>query len=225
MVIPWSCSSDSASSRNAYSNGLPVRSHSRLTASSFPCGSAPVSASRRPTTVLLPWSTWPTMTTLKLSRSAGGLFTESLKISWTLSRLDSRARTCLSHVALAAQLLETVLAVLHAPRALGDILERSALQFDDDVVDALGLALDRPLAGAAAQAAVARAVALVVVQRDRRDRFALDVLPDVELGPIEQRVDAQVGARCEVGLELVPELRRLIAHVPVVVLAARREVT
>ena len=38
----------------AYSNGLPVRSHSRLTASSLPCGSASVSASRRPTTVLLP---------------------------------------------------------------------------------------------------------------------------------------------------------------------------
>ena len=80
------------------------------------------------------------------------------------------------------------------------------------------------LAGPAAEAAVARAVALVVVERHGRDVLALDVLPDVQLGPVEQRVDAHVRARREVGLELVPELGRLIADVPVVVLVARREV-
>ena len=52
----------------------------------------------------------------------------------------------------------------------------------------------------------------------------LDVLPDVQLGPVEQRMDAHVRPRREVGLELVPELGRLIAHAPVVVLVARREV-
>src|SRR3954468_5460053 len=182
--MPWSCSSDSASRRNAYSNGLPVRSHSRRTDSSFPCGSAFVSASRRPTTVLLPWSTWPTMTTLKFSRSAGGLFTESLKIVEP-SSTQARVRDPLSHVAFSAQLFETVLAVLHAARTLGDILERSTLQFSDDVVDVLRLALDRPLAGSATEAAVARAVALVVIERHRRDVLALDVLPDVQLGPVE----------------------------------------
>src|SRR6185503_6830473 len=104
-----------------------------------------------------------------------------------------------SHVALAAQLLEAVLAVLHAARALRDVPQRPALQLHDDVVHVLGLALDRPLAGSAAQAAVARAVALVVVERHRRDVLALDVLPDVQLGPVEQRVNAQVRARREVG--------------------------
>jgi len=36
-------------------------------------------------------------------------------------------------------------------------------------------------------------------------------------------VDADVGARREVGLELVPQLRRLIDDVPVALLVARRE--
>src|SRR6187549_3264477 len=149
------------------------------------------------------------MTTLKFSRSPGTLFTESLKIDELLTQRKVR-EACLSHVSLAAQLFETVFSVLHAPGPLRDILERSALQFGDDVVDVLRRALDRPLARAAAEAAIARPVALVVVQRHGRDVLALDVLPDVELGPIEQRVDAQVRARREVGLELVPELRRLI---------------
>src|SRR6187431_116025 len=80
------------------------------------------------------------------------------------------------------------------------------------------------LAGPAAEAAVTRAGPLVVVQRHRRDRLALDVLPDVQLGPVEQRVDTHVRAGREVGLELIPELGRLVADVPVVVLVTRREV-
>src|SRR3546814_2487390 len=40
---------------------------------------------------------------------------------------------------------------------------------------------------------------------------------------VQQRVDADVGARREVGLELVPELRRLVAEVPGPALAARAE--
>src|SRR5688572_103903 len=130
----------------------------------------------------------------------------------------------LSHVALAAQLLEAVFAVLEPPRALGDVLELAALQLDDDLVDVPRLAVDGLLARAAAQAAVALAVAVVVIERHRRDVLALDVFPDVQLGPVEQRVHAHVRARREVGLELVPELGRLIAHVPLAVLVARGEV-
>src|SRR4051812_19791421 len=114
------------------------------------------------------------MTTLKFSRSAGGLFTESLKTEGPSSTRGAR-RDRLSHVAFSAQLFEPVFAVLHPARALGDVLERSALQFVDDVVDVLRLALDGPLAGTAAEAPVARAVALVVVERHRRDVLALDV--------------------------------------------------
>ena len=48
MVIPWDCSSLSASIRNAYSNGLEFRSQFILTCSSFPSGKDPVSASSLP---------------------------------------------------------------------------------------------------------------------------------------------------------------------------------
>src|SRR3546814_9303818 len=71
-----------------------------------------------------------------------------------------------------------------------------------------------------------RAVALAVpgqVERHDGDALAPGVEPDVQLGPVQQRVDANVGARREVGLELVPELRRLVAEVPGPALAARAE--
>ncbi len=54
IVMPWACSSLSASSRKAYSNGLELSSHWARTDSSLPSGSEWVSASSRPITVLLP---------------------------------------------------------------------------------------------------------------------------------------------------------------------------
>ena len=54
--------------------------------------------------------------------------------------------------------------------------------------------------------------------------LALDVFPDVQLGPVQQRVNADVGARLEVRLELVPQLGRLVLDVPFHVLVARAEV-
>ena len=71
-----------------------------------------------------------------------------------------------------------------------------------------------------------RAIALAVlreIQRDDRDVFALGVGPDVGLGPMQDRVDAQMRARRRRGVELVPEFRRLVAHVPSAFGAARRE--
>ncbi len=62
IVMPYACSSLSASSRNAFSNRFACRSHVQRPASSFPSGSEPVSSSRRPTTVLFPWSTCPVTT-------------------------------------------------------------------------------------------------------------------------------------------------------------------
>ena len=59
---------------------------------------------------------------------------------------------------------------------------------------------------------------------DHRDVLPLDVLPDVQLRPVQQRVNPHVRAGGEVGLELVPQLRRLVRHVPVAVPVARREV-
>ena len=78
--------------------------------------------------------------------------------------------------------------------------------------------------GYTAEAAVALALLVGEVERDDRDVLALDVLPDVQLGPVQQRMDADVRARLEVGLELVPQLRRLVLDVPFHVLVARAEV-
>ena len=71
-----------------------------------------------------------------------------------------------------------------------------------------------------------RAIALAVlgeIKRDDRNVFALGVGPDVGLGPMQDRMDAQMRARRRRGVELVPEFRRLVAHVPSAFGAARRE--
>src|SRR6187551_2056548 len=131
------------------------------------------------------------MTTLKFSRSvAGGIRGSPSRLGPTRSTNPLPAKRgevgggSLSHVTLATQLLEAVFAVLEPTGSLGDVLELSAPDLHQDIVDVLRRALDRRLAGTAAEAAITRAVALVVVQRHRRDRLALDVLPDVELGPV-----------------------------------------
>src|SRR3546814_18265231 len=49
------------------------------------------------------------------------------------------------------------------------------------------------------------------------------VEPDVDLGPVQQRVNSDMGAGREIGLVLVPELRRLVAEIPGAGLAARAE--
>src|SRR5437762_12706952 len=123
MVIPWSCSSDRASSRKAYSNGLPVRRHSLRTASSFPCGSESVSASRRPTTVLLPWSTWPTITMFICSRA-----TEGAAVAFSDLAIIGL------HVSFAAKLFQAVFPVLQPAGSFRDIFQLAAFKLGDDVI-------------------------------------------------------------------------------------------
>src|SRR4051812_17659894 len=76
----------------------------------------------------------------------------------------------------------------------------------------------------AAQGTKALAGTLVVIERDRGDLLPTDVLPDVELGPVEQRMNSQVCPRSKLGLELVPELRRLVADIPVRLICPGREI-
>ena len=54
MVMPWSRSVCSASSRNDHSNGMPRRALTAFSISSLPSGRLPVSCNRRPTRVDLP---------------------------------------------------------------------------------------------------------------------------------------------------------------------------
>src|SRR5688572_6229255 len=206
MVMPWSRSDWKESIRNAHSNGMPRRSHIALICSSLPSGSEPVSWNSRPTSVDLPWSTWPTMTMRIRSRS------ELIKV-FVMGRA--------SHIAGGAQPLERVfgLAIHGAARALRRL---GPLQLGDDRFDRVGDAVDRERDVLVAERAVALAV-LGEIQLDHRDLLARDVAPDVHLGPMQQRMDTQVRAGRQVGVEIVPEFRRLVAEVPLPALAARAE--
>ena len=53
----------------------------------------------------------------------------------------------------------------------------------------------------------------------------VDVLPNVYFRPVQQRMNADVRSRIKVGLELVPQLRRLILKVPLEVFVAWREIS
>src|SRR5436190_16003782 len=61
------------------------------------------------------------------------------------------------------------------------------------------------------------------VDRRYRKTLARDVLPDVELRPVRDRECAQVLARGEARVEEVPELRALVARIPLAVLVAVRK--
>src|SRR5437867_5832765 len=125
------------------------------------------------------------------------------------------------HVAVLAEELHPAAFVLRAAGALG---YRGASQLLDNLVHGLGRGFDRERARSAAEAPVAGPLALVEVEVDDRDVLGADVLPDVDLGPVEQGVDPDVRALGERRLELVPQLRGLLPEVPIAVLVARREV-
>lgn len=97
-------------------------------------------------------------------------------------------------------------------------------QLLNDLVNVPALGPDRLCARRAAERAVARAVALVIVERHGGDVLALNVFPDIQLRPVEQGMDAHMRAGGKVGFELVPELGRLVVQIPVVVLVARGEI-
>src|SRR5439155_20657966 len=71
-----------------------------------------------------------------------------------------------------------------------------------------------------------RAVTLAVpgeIKIDDRNPLAPDVAPDVALRPVEERMDAQMCARRQVGVEVAPELGRLITEIPLAAVAAGAE--
>ena len=93
-------------------------------------------------------------------------------------------------------------------------------QLLNDLVHRLGRGFDRKGAGGAPQAPVPGAVPPIQIEVDKRDILQLDVFPNVEFGPVQQRVDPDVRALREGGFELIPEFRRLIPEVPLAVLVA-----
>src|SRR3954451_15741176 len=92
------------------------------------------------------------------------------------------------HVPIAAQRLEpsTAFLVLCPAGPLGDVHKLSGLELHDDVVHVGCAGFDGVRAGIATQRAITLTLALVVVQRNRGDLLPTDVLPNVELSPIQQ---------------------------------------
>ena len=107
-----------------------------------------------------------------------------------------------SHVAVAAQLLEGVLAllVLGAPGAFG---RARAAQFLHDLPHRARGGLDGKGAGGAPDAAKAFTAAVVKIQRDHRDVLTLDIFPDVQFRPVQQGMDPDVGPGFKIRFELV----------------------
>src|SRR6266542_3267622 len=85
-----------------------------------------------------------------------------------------------SHITIAAQLLEGVLALL-VLGAAGTLARPGVAQFLDDLTHRLGLGLDREGARVAAQAAKPFPFLVGEIERNHRHVFALDVFPNVQL--------------------------------------------
>src|SRR5579885_1365971 len=179
IVTAWSRSAWKASSAKDHSMPTPRRSLTARSSSALPLGSAPTSWRNRPISVDLPWSTWPTTTNCSGAAVIAGVR---------------------SHVALGAQALEGVLAlVIHgAARALG---LAARLELQDDLRDGR-------------RGRGHRKGYVLLAERTEAPAVARDVAPDVDLRPTEQRVHADVAAGRRLGVEPVPELRRLMPEVP-----------
>src|ERR1035437_3656150 len=203
--------------RLAHSKGAPRRRAMACNCSSLPSGSEPVSWRSRPIRVDLPGSTWPTMTIFNCpaEAAAAGSFPANPPFI---------APPVCSHVAIAPQFLEGIFAflVLRAACAFGD---SGGAQFVDDFPDGFRLGPDRESAGITANRAIAFAFGVREIERNHGNIFALDVFPDVQLGPMEQRMYPDVCALFEIRFELVPQLRRLVRDVPFHVLVPQTEVT
>ena len=95
---------------------------------------------------------------------------------------------------------------------------------DDAALDGLAGARRRELADRAPHAVARIHLALVrEVQRRERDALALDVAPDVELGPVRDRERAHVLAGGVAAVVQAPQLGPLVARIPLAELVAQRD--
>src|SRR5258708_10912587 len=119
-----------------------------------------------------------------------------------------------------AQALERVLGlVVHgAAGALGNF---GAVELENDLVDRARLRGHRRRDVGIAERPIAPAVA-GEIERNDRDALASRIGPAIALGPVQDRVDAQMGAGRRRCVEVIPELRRLGADIPAALDAARR---
>src|SRR5690348_12955271 len=226
MVVPCSRSSVRPSVKSERSRpSPPARAVLRATAANWSSSSPLASSSRRPISVLLPSSTLPAV----VNRSVPVVMSE---IAFTLAQLHGRIRRLVVHAGGAAlrdggahglgdDLVGGVGLGSHRARA-GDVAHGA----EADVArhDGLAIAGRRELGHRDQQAVALHDLARVrVVDRGNREAFAGDVLPDVQLGPVGEREGADVLAAGEARVVEAPELRALVARIPLAEVVAMRK--
>src|SRR6185295_2676578 len=98
-------------------------------------------------------------------------------------------------------------------------------QLVNNVVHRFCRRFDRGRAGRAAETPIAGSLTFIEIEIDEGNVFELDVLPNIDFSPIQQRMDPDMCSWRKGRLELIPELRRLIPEIPIAMLVTRREVT
>src|SRR6267378_5105843 len=240
--MPCSRSASSPSVSNDKSrSSCPRLLEARATAASWSSKTARVSCSSRPISVLLPSSTLPAVMKRSTPRSSAALALRSisprsvmLEVAFLLAPLHGRFRGL----------------VVHARRAsFGD---RGQRRFGDDLGGRgrhgfHGAGAADVAYGAEAHrqffhclAATRRSdlrhrneqtvaahyrTAMRVIDRRDGELFALDILPDVELGPVADGEDAHVLALRHAGVVEIPQLRPLVLRVPLAEFVAERKYT
>src|ERR1039458_9561724 len=97
--------------------------------------------------------------------------------------------------------------------ATGSLARARGFKFRHDFIDRCRIASDRLCDWTTTE----RTKALTISREIHfwnGNALALDVAPDIDFGPIEQRLDADMFAFCGRGRELPPEFRRLIFVIP-----------
>src|SRR5881628_1561126 len=240
MVMPCSRSASSPSVSNDKSRAsCPRLLEARATAASWSSKIARVSCSSRPISVLLPSSTLPAVMKRNTPRSSTAGAVRSIspskvisEVSFLLAPFHGGFRGLVVHA---------------CGPALGD---RSQRRLGDDLGGRCRRGLDRagaadvadsakahrklldPFAGARwgdlrhrnEQAVAAQHRAAVgVVDGGHGEALALDVLPDVELGPVADREHAHVLTLRHPRVVQAPQLGPLVLRVPLAELVAERE--
>src|SRR5438105_6599739 len=240
MVMPCSRSASSPSVSSDRSRAsCPRLLEARATAASWSSNIARVSCSSRPISVLLPSSTLPAETKRNTPRSSTASGFRSIspsklisEVAFLLAPLHGGFRSLIVHArrpalgdsgqhGLGDDLSRRCGGGLHRAGATdvthGAEAHRQLFQFR-------ALARDTDGGNRHEQAVPAHdGPAVRIVDRGHGEPLALDVLPDVELGPIADREHAHVLALRHPRVVQVPQLGPLVLRVPLAELVAERE--
>jgi len=107
-------------------------------------------------------------------------------------------------------------------RTPGALALSGLLQLGNDLGNRGGVRIDRERDVGLAERAIALAAA-GEIEFAHRDALALDIPPDIELRPGQQRMYSHMHLGRKIGLIVIPEFGRLVAKVPASVGPARTE--